>query len=111
MSILKVLILILKGDGNDGEPDARRKLEFEKKGQISIKYQELKLCTIKFYTIIQIFSKFGLVWYDLVWFGLGNLINKSLNQESQSKPYQIIPNQTKLAENLYNSVKSNCTQL
>ena len=22
-----------KGDGNDGEPDARRKLEFEKKGQ------------------------------------------------------------------------------
>ena len=23
----------LKGDGNDGEPDAHRKLEFEKKGQ------------------------------------------------------------------------------
>ena len=23
----------IKGDGNDGEPDARRKLEFEKKGQ------------------------------------------------------------------------------
>ena len=22
-----------KGDGNDGEPDARQKLEFEKKGQ------------------------------------------------------------------------------
>ena len=25
--------LVKKGDGNDGEPDARRKLEFEKKGQ------------------------------------------------------------------------------
>ena len=25
---------ILKGDGNDGEPDARRKLEFEKKAKI-----------------------------------------------------------------------------
>ena len=24
----------LKGDGNDGEPDARRKLEFEKKAKI-----------------------------------------------------------------------------
>ena len=27
----KLLILTLKGDGNDGEPDARRKLEFDKK--------------------------------------------------------------------------------
>ena len=26
-------MIFLKGDGNDGEPDARRKLEFEKKGQ------------------------------------------------------------------------------
>ena len=25
------MIFFLKGDGNDGEPDARRKLEFEKK--------------------------------------------------------------------------------
>ena len=24
----------IKGDGNDGEPDARRKLEFEKKAKI-----------------------------------------------------------------------------
>ena len=27
-------LFLIKGDGNDGEPDARRKLEFEKKGQI-----------------------------------------------------------------------------
>ena len=27
---------VIKGDGNDGEPDARRKLEFEKKGKILV---------------------------------------------------------------------------
>ena len=55
--------------------------------------------------ILYNYTNFQLIRFGLVWFGLGNLINKSLNQESQSKPYQIIPNQTKLAENLYNSVK------
>ena len=28
------LLKSIKGDGNDGEPDARRKLEFEKKAKI-----------------------------------------------------------------------------
>ena len=30
----KFNVIKLKGDGNDGEPDARRKLEFEKRPQI-----------------------------------------------------------------------------
>ena len=30
-----------KGDGNDGEPDARRKLEFEKKGQKLVGIEKL----------------------------------------------------------------------
>ena len=51
---------------------------------------------IKFYTIIQIFSKFGLVWYDLVWFGLGNLINKSLNQENAKSKCSLKSNFTLL---------------
>ena len=29
-----ISVACLKGDGNDGEPDARRKLEFEKKAKI-----------------------------------------------------------------------------
>ena len=28
------MIFFLKGDGNDGEPDARQKMEFEKKAKI-----------------------------------------------------------------------------
>ena len=33
------MIFFLKGDGNDGEPDARQKLEFEKKAKYRLEFK------------------------------------------------------------------------